>query len=104
MLLVIPGIIAALALTMVTFIVIDSDTAGNDAIKASWDMMKGYKWDYFVFILSFLGWIILVPFTLGILAIWLIPYMQISSVLYYEKLKEKTEVKHTKKLKEKTAE
>ena len=87
-LLVIPGIIAALGLAFVSYIIIDSDTSGIDSLKKSWEMMKGYKWDYFLFILSFIGWIILSFFTLFILWIWLLPYMTISFALYYEKLKE----------------
>ena len=37
-----------------------------------------------------IGWILLVPFTLGILLIWLTPYMVIADALYYDKLKEIT--------------
>lgn len=87
LLFVIPGIIMALAYAMVNFIIIDSDTKGNDALKASREMMKGHKWEYFVFILSFIGWFILTPFTLCILLIWLVPYFTIAEVIYYDKLK-----------------
>ena len=90
MLFVIPGIIMALAYSMVMYIVIDTDKSGIDSLKASRAMMKGYKWDYFVFDLSFIGWILLVPFTLGILLIWLYPYMTVAEALYYDKLKEVT--------------
>ena len=86
LLFVIPGIILALAYSMVTYLVVDTELSSVDAMKKSREMMKGYKWDYFVFELSFIGWIILGIFTLGILYIWLIPYMQVASVLYYEKL------------------
>lgn len=57
-------------------------------LKKSWSMMKGYKWNYLVFTLSFLGWILLSPFTLFILLIWLVPYMEVAIILYYEKLKD----------------
>lgn len=84
---VIPGIIMGLAYTFVMYLIVDKDYAvGPDALKASREMMSGYKWDYFVFELSFIGWIILGAFTLGILYIWLIPYMQVASALYYERL------------------
>ena len=85
-LLVIPGIIAAFALAMVSFLIIDKDVKGSDSLKASKDLMKGHKWNYFVFKLSFIGWYLLVPFTLGILLIWLIPYVQVATVIYYDKL------------------
>ena len=87
-LLIVPGIIMALAYTFAIYLIIDKDVAGNESLKASREMMQGHKWDYFVFELSFIGWILLVPFTLGILLVWLIPYMEVASVLYYEKLKE----------------
>ena len=90
MLFIIPGIIVSLGLGMASLIVIDSDLSAIDAIKKSWEMMKGYKWNYFVFLLSFLGWIILAPFTLFILFIWLIPYMTVAEVIYYDELKKIT--------------
>ena len=87
MLLIVPGVIVAIGLGMAGLIVIDSDLSAIDALKKSWEMMKGYKWNYFVFILSFIGWIILAPFTLCILFIWLIPYMTVTLTLVYEDLK-----------------
>ena len=88
LLFVIPGIIMALAYAMAVLLVIDKDVAGNDSLAKSREMMKGYKWDYFVFLLSFLGWIILTPFTLCLLLIWLVPYMLVAAIIYYDKLQE----------------
>ena len=90
LLFVIPGIIMALAYGMVAYIIIDTDLIGVDSMKKSRAMMKGYKWNYLIFGLSFLGWILLVPFTLGILLIWLFPYMTVADALYYEELKKIT--------------
>ena len=87
---VIPGIIMALAYSFVMYLVVDTEVSGSDALRESRQMMKGYKWNYFVFGLSFIGWIILGVFTLGILYIWLIPYMMTASVIYYDKLKANT--------------
>lgn len=87
LLFVIPGIIMALAYGMVSYVVIDTDLSGVDSLKKSREMMKGYKWNYFVFGLSFIGWILLVPFTFGLLLIWLFPYMTVADALYYEELK-----------------
>ena len=87
LLFIIPGIIMGLAYSFVLYLVVDKDYAvGPDALKASREMMKGYKWDFFVFELSFIGWAILGLFTLGILYIWLVPYYQVATVLYYERL------------------
>ena len=90
LLFVIPGIILALAYSMVAYLVVDTDLSGIDAMKKSREMMKGYKWDYFVFNLSFIGWIILLPFTFCILAVWLVPYMTVAEAIYYDRLKAKT--------------
>ena len=86
-LLIVPGIILTLGLAMSSLIVIDTDLGPIEALKKSWKIMNGYKWNYFVFVLSFLGWIILSPFTLFLLLIWLVPYMTVAEIIYYEKLK-----------------
>ncbi len=85
---VIPGIIMGLAYSFVTYLVVDTDIKGSDALAKSRNMMKGYKLDFFIFDLSFIGWFILLPFTLGILIIWLYPYITVAHAIYYEKLKE----------------
>ena len=90
LLLVVPGIILSFAYSMVTYLVVDTNLSATDAMKESRRMMKGYKMDYFVFCLSFIGWLILVPFTIGLLLIWLYPYMEVAQAIYYDKLKEKT--------------
>lgn len=87
LLFVIPGIIMALAYTVVMYLVVDTDIKGSDALKKSREMMKGHKWEYFVFQLSFIGWMLLVPLTLGLILIWLIPYMTTAQAMYYDKLK-----------------
>ena len=87
---VVPGIIMALAYAFTTLLVIDTDVSGSDSLKASREMMKGYKWNYFVFGLSFIGWALLIPFTFGLILIWLYPYMVVANTLYYEELKKVT--------------
>lgn len=87
LLFVIPGIIAALSYSMAQYIYVDTEKEPMACIKASKEMMQGYKGNYFLFNLSFIGWIILGVFTLGILYVWLIPYMTTAEILYYEELK-----------------
>jgi len=87
MLLIIPGIIAALSYSMSHYIYCDKELKPMDCIRTSKDMMDGYKWDYFVFGLSFFGWLLLGVLTFGLLYIWLIPYMTTAEVLYYDELK-----------------
>ena len=86
-LLIIPGIIAALSYSMAQYIYCDKELAPRECISESKEMMNGYKMDYFIFGLSFFGWIILGVFTLGLLYIWLIPYMMSAEVIYYDELK-----------------
>ncbi len=87
-LLVIPGIIATFGLIFYQEVCADNtEMEAKEIVKKSWEMTKGHKMDIFVFCLSFLGWIILAPFTLGILYIWLMPYMIVAMTLAYEKLK-----------------
>ena len=56
-------------------------------LSKSFDMMEDYVIDYFLLILSFIGWFILGIFTLGILYIWLIPYVTVTCAIFYEKIK-----------------
>lgn len=83
---IIPGIIAGLSYSMSTFIFVDGeDTNALDIIKKSKDMMYGYKWDYFVFQLSFIGWALLCLFIFPI--IYVLPYYYVAETMYYEELK-----------------
>lgn len=87
-LLVIPGIIAAIGLTFYQEVAVDNENLGTmDVIKKAWAITKGHKMDIFVFTLSFLGWEILATITFGILYIWLMPYMVVATAMLYEKLK-----------------
>ena len=92
LLLIIPGIIAAYSYQMTLYILLDNPNMNvMDAIKESKRMMKGHKMDYFILQLSFIGWIILGIFTLGILYLWLVPYMSVTMCNFYNNLKELSE-------------
>lgn len=83
---VIPGIIVTLMYSMITFIYVDSEE--NDVrglLNKSKNMMYGYKWDYFVFQLSFIGWGLLCLFIIPI--IYVLPYYYVANTMYYEELK-----------------
>lgn len=90
LLLIIPGIIAAISYSMTFFIKLDDPEIGYmDAIRKSKELMKGHKWDYFLLCLSFIGWAILGVFTFGILYFWLVPYYNVTLCNFYNKLIEK---------------
>ena len=93
LLLIIPGIIKIFSYAMTPFILEEHPELGaNEAIDHSRAMMKGHKFDLFWLILSFIGWMILCLFTLGIGYLWLIPYMQTSIAGFYEDVKADYEI------------
>ncbi len=92
LLFIVPGIIAALGYSMVYLLYIDQpDQLPMEYLNKSNEMMKGYKWDYFKFSLSFLGWIVFSIITFGIGLIWTIPYVSFAETIYYVELKKKKE-------------
>ncbi len=87
---IIPGIIFAYKMAMSQFILadeVDENTKVKAVMNKSKEMMDGHKMDLFVFQLSFIGWFFLVGITFGIAAIWVVPYYNVASTMYYEKLK-----------------
>ena len=90
-LLIVPGIIAAIALSMTYFIIAeDNSISPLDAIKKSRKMMDGHKMEYFYLCLRFFGLGILCILTLGIGFLWFIPYMYVTSAKFYDKIKDDT--------------
>ena len=88
LLLIIPGIIAVLSYSMTFYILADDNSIGAmEAIDKSKKMMDGYKWKYFCLGLRFIGWSLLCILTLGIGFLWLLPYMQVSMVKFYDDIK-----------------
>lgn len=88
LLLIIPGIVMAIAWSMTMFIIADDpEISSMDALRRSRDMMRGYKWKYFCLLLRFLGWLILCCMTAGILSFWIKPYMRMSALNFYEDVK-----------------
>jgi uncharacterized membrane protein len=88
LLLIVPGIIAALSYTMIFIIMAENPgTDGMAAIRKSKEMMDGYKWKYACLMGRFIGWFLLCIITCGIAAIWVGPYWVASKVLFYEEIK-----------------
>ena len=91
LLLIVPGIIKAIAYSLVDFILGDDqykDLSYTEVLKKSEEMMMGHKMDYFVLTLSFIGWHILAIFTLGLLEIWIIPYEKVATTKFLLDVKE----------------
>ena len=88
LLLVIPGIIASLSYSMAHFIMVENpNMTAREALRASKELMDGYKWDLFCLNLSFIGWILLCILTLGIGYLWLDPYMNAAHAAFYRSIR-----------------
>lgn len=88
LLLIVPGIIAAISYSMSYYIMSDDpDCNPMDAIDLSKSMMNGNKMRYFLLVLSFIGWALLEVVTFGIAAIWVEPYGEAAFANFYEDVK-----------------
>ena len=88
MLFVIPGIIAAYRYRQALYLLLDHpEKSAWQCLRESGALMRGHKWELFVLDLSFIGWSILCSLTLGILSIWIMPYMQQTDIGYFEAIK-----------------
>ena len=89
LLLIIPGIIKSYSYMLVPYILAENPHINRKrALQLSKEMMKGHKWEAFVFKFSFFWWILLGAFTGGLLNIfWVEPYIAASFAEYYTALK-----------------
>ncbi len=93
LLLIVPGIMAALAYSQAYYIISESDSIGAlDAISRSKRMMMGNKWKLFCLYWRFFGWALLCMLTFGIGFLWLTPYVMVSMAKFYDDLKEQAVV------------
>ena len=89
LLFVIPGIIAGYRYRFALYNLCENPNMGiMEALNMSKVQTRGHKWELFVLDLSFLGWNILCALTLGILSIWIMPYIQQTDIGYFEAIKQ----------------
>lgn len=88
LLLIVPGIIAGLSYSM-TFYIIADDPAieAEDALRKSKQMMDGYKLKLFYLCLRFFLLGLLCILTLGIGFFWLVPFIHVTMVKFYDDVK-----------------
>ncbi len=85
MLFVVPGIIATYRYRFAYYnILTDASLSASDAIRLSCQQTQGIKGQLFILDLSFIGWSILSSITMGILNIWLTPYVTLCDLAYFE--------------------
>lgn len=88
LLFVIPGIVKAYSYSMAYYIKADHPEYGwKECISESRRIMNGNKLNLFLLDLSFIGWIIVGSFCLGVGVLWVYPYMQSSRANFYESIK-----------------
>ncbi len=61
-----------------------NDLKGKEIVNKSAELMNGHRVEYFVLQLSFIGWALLASFTFGIGLLWLVPYMKMTNIKFYE--------------------
>ena len=88
LLLIVPGYIKAISYSMAPYILAENKgMSARECISRSKEMMKGHKMEYFILNLSFIGWMFLGALTLGIAYIWIMPYMEMTMVNFYNHIK-----------------
>lgn len=88
LLFIVPGIIAAYRYRFAYYnLCEDPDMGVMEALNMSKAQTNGFKWQLFVLDLSFLGWQLLCALTLGILSIWVQPYVTQTNVGYFQQIK-----------------
>lgn len=86
---IIPGIIVGIMFSQSNYILAENpEKSSIECIKKSAEIMKGYKMNFFILQLSFIGWLILCILTLGIGLLWYVPYYQMTMTNFYLQVKE----------------
>ncbi|MGA3052003.1 MAG: DUF975 family protein [Chitinispirillaceae bacterium] len=93
LLLIVPGVIAALSYAMTFFILSENrELTGLEAIRRSKKMMMGNKGKLFCLECRFIGWGLLCIVTLGIGLLWIGPYYMTSMAKFYDDIRQPAEI------------
>jgi len=88
---IIPGIIAGIGLEFYGYAIVDRKAGPIEALKQSWELTKGVRWELFVFGLLLIGLNIVGALALGIGLIATIPTSFIAVAFVYNKLRLQTD-------------
>ena len=66
------------------FLLDDPSCTAREAIRRSKKAMKGWKMELFILDLSFIGWELLGSITMGILFVWVLPYLHTTMANFYD--------------------
>lgn len=94
LLFIVPGIVKAMEYVMIPYLLAENPNMEKEEVfQKSKEMMNGHKWDYFVLIFSFFGWILLDIVTFGLTSVfWTDPYIHCTQAYVYLDLKQQDEV------------
>ena len=88
-LLIIPGVIIALGLSMTYYILVENpELSIEESLKESWRLTNGYKMELFVLHLRFISWYLLGLLCFGIGIFVVMPWHQLTLANYYNYLKQ----------------
>lgn len=85
-LLVVPGIIAALGLSFAPYLVLDRGLSAADALRASWQMMDGHKLDLFLLGVASMVIALLSAIPLGLGLLVTIPMLSFAGPVLYNRV------------------
>jgi uncharacterized membrane protein len=89
LLLIIPGIMAALSYALTFFLMAENPgLKGKEALLRSKTLMNGNRWKLFCLFLRFFGWFLLGALTMGIGFLWIMPYLSTTLARFYDDLLE----------------
>ena len=78
------AVVASYRYAMTPYLIAEfPDLTVMDAIRESKRLMNGNKWRFCCLNFSFVGWIFLTIFTLGVASLWLTPYMNAANAAFY---------------------
>lgn len=89
--LVIPGLILSIAFSQyylfVKYLVDNEKYEGSwNTVKLIWNYMNGYKLDYFILGLSFIGWEIVIALFAGIPGYFIYPYLYLTYISFFDEV------------------
>lgn len=62
------------------------DMSAKSIVEKSEELMQGHKWAWFWLPITFIGWFFLGALSFGIGYLWIMPYLQVALVIFYEDL------------------
>ncbi len=82
------NVLLTVPFTLAYYILADEENLnGLGALKRSMQLMKGKIGKFILLQLSFFPWFLLCMFTMGVGLLWLMPYMQMTDVMFYRDIR-----------------